>query len=85
VFVSNREGRSSDLWLMNANGTRQRPIARRPSVDDWHPRYSPDGTRIVFAQLPLDNGAPSIWVMNADGTGARRLTVGNEASWRPSG
>lgn len=82
VFVSNREGRSSDLWVMNANGTRQRPLARRPNADDWHPRYSPDGRKIAFAQL-TPNGPRYVWVMNADGTGARRLTPGVEPSWRP--
>jgi TolB protein len=35
----------------------------------WHPRWSPDGRRIAFAR------AGRIWVMNADGSGARALTA----------
>jgi TolB protein len=83
VFVSNREGRSSDLWVMNANGSRQRPIVRRPSADDWHPRYAPHGGKIAFSQL-TPNGGQHIWVLNADGTGAKRLGPGVEPNWRPA-
>jgi TolB protein len=82
VFVSNREGRSSDVWVMNASGARQRPVARRPGADDWHPRYSPDGRKIAFAQL-TPSGGGHIWLMNADGSGATRLGPGVEPSWRP--
>jgi TolB protein len=82
VFVSNRERRSSDVWIMNANGSGQRPIARRPNSDDWHPRYSPDGSRIAFTQL-TPNGGQHVWVMNANGTSARSLVRGAEPSWRP--
>ncbi|CAN5442462.1 hypothetical protein BH18ACI2_BH18ACI2_07710 [soil metagenome] len=39
---------------------------------DWHPKYSPDGTRIVFASDR--DGNFEIYVMNADGSAPRRLT-----------
>ncbi|HZH30094.1 MAG TPA: protein kinase [Pyrinomonadaceae bacterium] len=39
---------------------------------DWHPDYSPDGSRIAFASNR--DGATEIYVMNADGSGVRRLT-----------
>jgi Tol biopolymer transport system component len=81
IFVSNREGRSSDVWVMNANGSRQRPIVRRPNADDWHPRYSPDGRKIAFTQL-TPNGGSHVWVMNRDGSGAKRLGPGVEPHWR---
>jgi TolB protein len=44
------------------------------------PAWSPDGSKIVFASSRAtdgsDNGSAiqNIWVMNADGTGARALT-----------
>jgi TolB protein len=82
VFVSNREGRSSDVWVMNENGSRQRPVVRRPNADDWHPRYSPDSRKIAFTQL-TPNGGRHIWVMNADGSGTKRLGPGAEPHWRP--
>jgi Tol biopolymer transport system component len=81
LFVSNREGRSSDVWIMNANGSGQRPIVRRPNADDWHPRYSPDGRKIAFTQLTRGDGR-YVWVMNRDGSRAKRLGPGVEPHWR---
>jgi TolB protein len=52
------------------------------------PRWSPDGTRIVFASVPPGAGR-EIWVMNADGTGQRALTsLGTNPGfpdWSPDG
>jgi Tol biopolymer transport system component/serine/threonine protein kinase/tetratricopeptide (TPR) repeat protein len=39
---------------------------------DWHPDYSPDGTRIAFASNR--DGATEIYTMRADGSDVRRLT-----------
>lgn len=48
AFVSDREGGDVDLWVMNADGTEPRRIARTPGRDEmgsWHP----DGENILFA------------------------------------
>jgi Tol biopolymer transport system component len=84
IFVSNREGRDSDVWVMSPDGKRQRPLVRRRGIDDWHPRLSPDGSRIAFTQLTLPQATQSIWVMRADGKNARRLGPGSEPHWRPA-
>jgi Tol biopolymer transport system component len=76
VFTSNRD-QQGEIYVMNANGTGQKRLTRRPG-DDWAPDFSPDGTKIAFHQLP-----GSIWTMNADGTGLRRLTLGTDPDWRP--
>jgi Tol biopolymer transport system component len=58
----------------------------------WHgyPAWSPDGGRIAFSII--DGVEFDLWVMNADGTGARRLTgvagadeIANDCcpAWRP--
>lgn len=83
VFVSNREGQS-DVWTMRPDGTRQRPVLRRTRSDDWNPRLSPDGRTIAFTERRFSGGGPSVWVMSARGTGARRVTAGSEPDWRPS-
>ncbi len=60
------------------------------------PRWSPDGEMIVFQHADPPNGEIpchagfSIWVMNADGSGAHRVTPQDslpmwEASWSPDG
>ena len=46
------------------------------------PAWSPDGTQIAFASFR--DGAPHIFVMNADGTGTRRLTQTNRRDRHPS-
>ena len=49
--------------------------------------YSPDGSRIAFTAS--DGGNSDVWVMSADGTGARRLTnhaaLDLSPSWSPDG
>jgi Tol biopolymer transport system component len=51
------------------------------------PMYSPDGLKIVF--ISTHDGDPEIFVMNADGTGLRKLTdntaVDAAPSWSPDG
>jgi Tol biopolymer transport system component len=56
---------------MNADGSDPRPLtdARQADVE---PVWSPDGTRIAFTRV--SPGRSSIWLMNADGSHARRLT-----------
>ena len=55
---------------------------------DAQPRFSPDGKRLTF--ISDRSGGDNIYVSNADGTGIRRLTYGNQGSyvspeWMPDG
>ena len=75
VFQSNRTGQTPpELYSMNADATDVRRLTWN-SVSDQAPRFSPDGSRVVFARtvagIDLD-----IWIMNADGSGERQLTSG---------
>ena len=76
VFTSNRD-QSGEIYVMNANGSGQRRLTRKPG-DDFNPRFSPDGRRIAFTSLP-----GSVFVMNTNGSGLRRLTSGTDPDWRP--
>lgn len=72
---------ATDLYLGDANGTRQRLLVRNGGDATW----SPDGTRLVFVRW---QGRHShLWLVNADGTGLRRLTGGTHSqrapAWRP--
>lgn len=42
--------------------------------DDWGPRWSRDGTRILFLGAGLNNTGYELFVMNADGSGLIQLT-----------
>ena len=76
---------------MDADGRNQRNLTRHPLRDvqkgDWF-RWSPDGRRIAFTTNR--DGNTELYVMNADGSGQRRLTrtperfEGNPA-WSPDG
>ena len=81
---------------MNADGSNRRQLTqlRRPtSSEDIEPVWSPDGKRIAFVRLnstasPRDRQA--IFVMNANGTGIRRVTpwhldAGDHPDWSPDG
>src|SRR4029453_6316229 len=83
----------TEIWVMNANGSGKRRLTRNVSFDGG-PTWSPDGRRIMFARGSLytnGSGLPhsDLWVMNANGSGQRRLTrtreLELEPSWSPRG
>jgi TolB protein len=74
-----------DLYVIGADGTGMHSIfataAHRASAT-----WSPDGRRVVFALENVDEA--SLWIANADGSGARRLTTGGvdvSPAWSPDG
>lgn len=60
------------IWMMDAEG-------RNPTemIDGFDPSWSPDGRTIVFARAVREgtDRTTDIWLMNADGTDPRRLTI----------
>lgn len=80
VFASGRDGHTQ-IYTMNMDGSGQARLTNNGANDDA-PRFSPDGTKIVFRSDRDDpsTGAGDIYVMNADGTGQTRLTnsAGND-------
>jgi Tol biopolymer transport system component len=84
------------VGVVQPNGTGWHLLTNNANVESVHPRWSPDGTRLVFERdTPVgnDNLPPilNIYVMNADGTNVVALTHytapgGAEApSWSPDG
>ena len=49
VFASERSG-SSDLWVVEADGSGLRQLTRDPDGDERQPWWSPDGRRIAYAR-----------------------------------
>jgi tol-pal system beta propeller repeat protein TolB len=78
--------RDYDIWVMNADGTKQKNLTDSPELDEYEPDWSPDGAKIAFT-----NGSSSdIWVMDADGSGRVNLTNTPSVSddypaWSPNG
>jgi Tol biopolymer transport system component len=76
---------TSEIYVMAAGGSYVRNLSRSPGMDN-SPSWSPDGRRIVFGSA---RGAlvPSIWVMDADGRHARRVSrlSGEYPGWSRGG
>jgi Tol biopolymer transport system component len=77
------------MWSMDARGLDQRPLLRRALAGQL-PGWSPDGKHIVFIWATPARNAFDLAVANADGGGARRLTIGRDQlyqypNWAPDG
>lgn len=87
-------GSSGGIYLMSADGSGRMQISSPdPNAlsPDAQPAWSPDGQSLAFIRLQFEVGQ-NIWVMNADGSGAGRLTVGwcgcempSNPVWAPDG
>jgi len=60
-----------EIYAMDADGSNVRNLSNSPG-GDHDPRYSPDGSRIVF--VTNRHGNWELYVMNADGGNQTRLT-----------
>jgi Tol biopolymer transport system component len=88
VFVSDRNNATftEKIYVMNADGTN---VTQLTEVgEDFHPAWSPDGSKIAFARnVGTLNSQLNIFIMNADGSGQSRLTTqpGQNPVWSPDG
>jgi hypothetical protein len=59
------------IFVINPDGTGERQLTHPPDeVVDNHPDWSPDSSKIAFERCAV---RCETWVMNADGSGAKRL------------
>ena len=91
VFSSARDGHfetkfgiTDEIYVMDTDGQNQQRLTENRRYD-WHPSWSSDGERIVFAadrKGDLQNF--EIYVMDADGGNEQRLTNNRVFDWHPS-
>jgi Tol biopolymer transport system component len=81
-----------DVYVMNADGSRQRNLTHTPEAGEGAATWSPDGQHIAFTRTGPP-GQLRIVVMNADGSGKRAVTPtsiytgdrGITGAWSPDG
>jgi Tol biopolymer transport system component len=76
-----------DLYTLPITGGEATRITEGQAYD-MQPRFSADGTRLVF--VSDRNGSENLWIAHADGTDARPLTTGERENyvspvWAPDG
>ncbi len=80
AFMSDRDG-NFEIYVMNIDGSHQKRLTHS-AIDDWYPSWSPDGAQIIFSNATSEGNDRNIYVMNADGTGVRKLIAhGSQAEW----
>jgi dipeptidyl aminopeptidase/acylaminoacyl peptidase len=87
AYTSTKDGREQEIFMFDLNDPHQWPrltFSQDSYLWNQYPTWSPDGKQIAFSS---DRGHLSlfteIWVMNADGSGAKNLGNGILDSWAP--
>jgi hypothetical protein len=83
-FDSNRDG-SWDVFVMNADGSEMKNLTNTPDADEFEPKSSPDGRRVVYVKGKkgtLKNAgiwggrwdAGELWLADINGQNAKKIT-----------
>ncbi len=71
-----------EIWTVKPNGHGLTQVTHDAGTDELVPRYSYDGSKIVFARAGAT--LASVWTMNADGTDKQQLTGDGYDSFWPT-
>jgi Tol biopolymer transport system component len=85
AFTVGLGSKSPMVWVMNKDGDNAKPVTEGSAA-----RWSPDGSRLAFFRAPKNPGGKgSMWVVNADGTGGKKVRDDDSAvfdlTWHPDG
>lgn len=93
-FVADEEAvrallsKNSDLYVMDIDGGNLNQLTNTPDLNELLPAWSPDSTKVIYSAGPSE-GNYDIYVVNADGSGRRRLTThpatDSAPQWSPDG
>ncbi len=78
------------LWIVNVDGKGARRLEITETIPSWWARWSPDGTKILFATA-RKQATGALWTINADGTSLTKVFEDSEGrfaiqpAWSPDG
>jgi Tol biopolymer transport system component len=72
------QGQGSEIWIGDADGSGLRPVARSPGENLWAPKWSPDGTRLVYFR---EDSAPDVFVVDVTTGESQRVADGAITAW----
>lgn len=73
LYNNSNNASTFEIVVMNSDGTNRRQLTNNSSFDG-SPRWSPDGTQLVFGSDRHQTGKWEVYVMNIDGSNVRRVT-----------
>ena len=72
------------IWVMKVDGSQAHMLAQVDGCNRHSsPRWSHDGKRVAFDAEPGSDGAASVYVVNADGSGLQRIGEHARPVWSP--
>lgn len=92
TFTAGDDNRHS-IWIAAADGSGEHAIAQDPTLDQFFPRWSPDGSRIAFVMSATANASPinapdvtDVVIVDPDGSDRQQIkTASGLALWSPNG
>ncbi len=95
VWSTSRVHSRHDIWIMNADGSDQKKLTSSQDNVDWFPRFSPDGSKVLFTRSKTgwvpeseaeDFDKWDIWTVSTGGEGEKKIVESaGWGTWRPSG
>ena len=76
TFANNNYTYYYDIWAVDIDGGNLVKLTSTPTIQEYSPKWSPDGSQIVYWQTSTSSGSPrSVWVMNSDGSNQKQLAA----------
>jgi dipeptidyl aminopeptidase/acylaminoacyl peptidase len=95
VWSTSRAHSRHDIWIMNADGSDQKKLTSSPDNVDWFPRFSPDGSKVLFVRSRMGWTPESeaevfdkwdLWIVPSGGGDEKKAAESAcWGTWRPSG
>lgn len=77
------DAKSTSIWIMNIDGSEQVQLTDAKKGLALNPRWSPDGTRLVFQSSKKDKKDADLYVIDVDGNNLTQLTINKSYDGQP--